>query len=118
MPYYLDGTPIRAPHDFKEEITNQYAQNRTLDGSINRDYFGDLKRVWTLQFVNMKLSDYTTVRTIYDSYLASFAAKTWLVDETNYTVSQTSVHLNMDSREFSIRGSDYLSDVTLTLTEA
>lgn len=117
MPYYLDGTQIRAPYSFEEVITNQYAQNKTLDGSVNRDYFGDLKRIWTLEFKTMKKADYIVLRTIYNDYLTNFTAKHWETTEDNYTITQTTVHLNMDSRSFSIRGYEYLSDVTLVLTE-
>lgn len=118
MSYLLDATTIRRPTSLSEENNTQYAQNRTLDGAKNRDYFGNNKRVWSLDFQNVKKSDYDTIKTIYDSYLSTGTAKTWEVTETNYTISSTSVHLDLQDRGFSVRGTDYLSDFTLTLTEA
>lgn len=118
MSYVLDGSTIRNPHEFSEGNSTQAAQNRTLDGSVNRDYFGSNKRVWTLNYTNTKKADYDTIKTIYDSYLSTGTAKSWQVTETNYTISATTVHVDLVERGFSIRGEDYLSDFTLTLTEA
>jgi hypothetical protein len=118
MSYLLASTTIKAPHTFSETNSTQVAQNRTLDGSINRDYFGSNKRVWTLEYRNTKKADYDTIKTIYTSYLATVAAVAWEVTETNYTISATTVHVDLVERGFSVRGSDYISDFSLTLTEA
>lgn len=118
MSYILDSTEIRPPHQFSESNSTQVAQNRTLDGSINRDYFGSNKRVWTLAYQNTNKTDYDTIRAIYDSYLSTGNAKTWQVTETNYTVSLTNVHVDLLERGFSIRGESYISDFDLILTEA
>jgi hypothetical protein len=118
MGYVLDGTPIRAPHQFSESNSTQSAQNRTLDGSVSRDYFGNNKRIWQLEYRNTKKTDYDTVKAIYDSYLSTTTAKTWSTTETNYAVASTTVHVDLQERGFSIHGTDYLSDFTLILTEA
>jgi len=118
MSYLLDGTTIRSPQSFSESNNTQVAQNRTLDGSVSRDYFGDNKRVWTLDYSNTNKTAYDVIKAIYDSYLSTGTAKSWQVTETNYTISATTVHVDLVERGFSIRGTDYLSDFTLTLTEA
>lgn len=118
MAYILDSTTIRRPAQFTESNNSQSAQNRTLDGSITRDYFGSNKRVWTLDFTTVKKTDYDTIKAIYDSYLSTGATKTWEVTETNYTISSVNVHIDLVERGFTIKGTDYLSDFTLTLTEA
>lgn len=118
MSWVLSGTNIRAPHEFDESNSTQVAQNRALDGSINRDHFGSNKRVWTLEYRNTNKTDYDAIKTIYDSYLSTGNVKTWEVTETNYTISETNVHVDLLLRSFSIRGEDYLSDFTLILTEA
>lgn len=101
-----------------EANSTQYAQQRTLSGRVGRDYFGDNKRVWGLDYKNVNTTDYTTIKTLYNTYLSTGATLTWEVTETNYTVSSTNVHVDLVERGFSVRGSDYLSDFTLTLTEA
>lgn len=118
MAYLLAGSTIRNPKDFDEANSTQAAQNRTLAGSVTRDYFGSNKRVWTLNFENAKVADFTTINTIYQTYLNTGATQTFQVTETNYTVASILVHIDLVQRAFRIRGSDYLSDFTLTLTEA
>lgn len=118
MSYVLSGTSIRAPYEFTEDNSTQVAVQRTLDGSIHRDYFGSNKRVWTLTYNNCKKTDYDAINAIYTSYLALGVTKTWQVTEANYTIGQISVHVDLLQRGFRIRGSDYISDFTLTLTEA
>lgn len=118
MSYLLDSTTIRAPHTFTESNSTQMAQHRTLDGSVSRDYLGDNKRVWVLDYNNTNKTDYDVIKAIYDSYLTNATAKTWQVTETNYTIAQTSVHIDLVQRGFNIRGTDYLSDFSLVLTEA
>ena len=118
MAYLLGGSQIRAPHELSEANSTQVAQNRTLSGSITRDYFGTNKRVWKLEYRNVMPTDYNTIKATYTSYLTNALAKTWEITETNYTVAQTSVHLDLVERGFSVRGNDYLSDFTLILTEA
>lgn len=117
MSYILNGSTIRRPTTFKETNSTQVAQQQGLDGTISRDYFGSNKRIWVLEYRNVNPTDYSTIKTIYDSYLTNASPKTWQVTETNYTISQTTVHIDLLERGFSIKGSDYLSDFTLTLTE-
>ena len=118
MDYILNGTTIRAPYEFQETNSTQVAQNRTLAGTVTRDYFGSNKRIWVLKYETTKKSDFDTINTIYQAYLTNATAVSFQVTETNYTVSSTNVHVDLLQRDFSIRGSDYLSSFTLTLTEA
>lgn len=118
MSYLLNSTTIKAPNSMSVENSSQYAQQRTLQGDISRDYFGDNKRVWTLEYTNKQKTDFDTINNIYQTYLSTGTAVTWEVTETNYTVSQTTVHINLDERGFSVGGSDYISDFVLILTEA
>lgn len=118
MSYLLSSTEIRNPSSIREENSTQVAEHRTLDGAVSRDYFGSNKRVWVLDYENTKKSDYDTIKTIYDSYLSTGATKNWQITETNYTISQTSVHVDLRVRNFSVKGTDYISDFSLILKEA
>lgn len=117
MSYLLDAQEIRRPYEVEERNSTQMAQHRTLDGSVRRDYFGDNKRVWILAYRNTKKADYDTIKAIYDDYLNTGTAQSWQVTETNYTIAATTVHVEVLERGFSIRGTDYLSDFDLILTE-
>lgn len=118
MSFILDSVSIRRPMQMTETNDTMVAQNRTLDGTITRDYFGDNKRVWTLQYRNTTKTDFDTINTIYQSYLTLGTTKTWQVTETNYTIGSTSVHVDLKQRGFSVGGTDYISDFDLILTEA
>lgn len=118
MSYVLAGSTIRNPRSFDETNSTQFAQQRTLSGRIGRDYFGSNKRVWILEYENIKVSDFNTINTIYQTYLSTGTAQTWEVTETNYTVSEVDVHIDLASRGFRVRGDSYISDFTLILTEA
>lgn len=118
MPFILNSTTIRAPVSFKETNSTQVAQQRTLSGMVGRDYFGLNKRVWILDYANVKATDYSTINTIYQSYLSTGSTKTWQVTESNYTISSTNVHIDLIEREFGVKGTNYLSNFTLVLTEA
>lgn len=118
MSYLLSATTIRAPQELTETNSTQYAQQRTLSGTVGRDYFGSNKRVWVLSYQNTKKADYDTIKTIYDSYLSTATAIAWQVTETNYTIAATTVHIDLQERGFSVRGTDYISDFDLILTEA
>lgn len=118
MSYVLSGTSIEAPNGMQEANETQMAQVRVLSGSIARDYFGSNKRRWTLEYKNKKKSAWDTINTIYQAYLSTGTAVAFYTDETNYTVSSTTVHVDLQTRGFSVQGTDYLSDFTLILTEA
>lgn len=116
--YILDGTTIRRPYTMKVTSSTQVAQNRTIGGSITRDYFGDSKRTWTLAYRNVNINDFNTIQTIYLDYLDTAVVKSWEITEDNYPVSETNVHIDLIERQFAVRGEDYLSDFDLVLTEA
>lgn len=118
MAFLLSGSTIRAPMEMRETNSTQVAQQRTLSGAVNRDYFGSNKRIWVLEYRNVLKADYDTIKSIYDTYLSTGSARTWQVTETNYTVAETDVHVDLQEREFGVGGSNYISNFTLILTEA
>ena len=117
MSYTLNAIDIRRPASFSESNSTQSAQNRTLDGSISRDYFGDNKRVWKLSYKHVNSADYLVIKSIYQGYLSNPEGVTWQVSETNYTIAETHVHVDLVDRGFSVKGTSYLSDFELILTE-
>ncbi len=118
MSYTLSATTIRSPKTIEESNLTQYAQQKTLSGTVGRDYFGSNKRIWTLNYETTKKADYDTIKTIYNTYLSTGTAVAFVSTETNYSVSSTNVHIDLQVRRFSMSGLDYISDFTLVLTEA
>lgn len=118
MGYSLAATTIRAPSSMTEGNNTQYAAQRPLSGANTRDYFGSNKRSWIMNFQNLNTTDYATLNTIYQNYLTTETPVALSITETNYSPTSATVHVDLVSRQFSIPGDTYLSDCTLTLTEA
>jgi hypothetical protein len=118
MSYVLASTSIKPPKNINEANSTQFAVQRVLTGAIGRQYFGSNKRVWTLNYENTNKNDYDIIRAIYNDYLNTGNLKSWQVTETNYSISATYVHVDLTGRDFKVGGTDYISDFTLTLTEA
>lgn len=117
MSYLLDGSTIKSPNNIEELTQDLFVQQTALNNTRSRDYMGDTKRTWALDYVNTKKADYDTMKTIWDSYKATAAGKSFQSTETNYTIAATTVHIDLTRRRFSVGGSDYISDFTLILTE-
>lgn len=118
MGYTLNGTSIRRPNKMQVDNSTQLAEQRTLSGAVGRDYFGSNKRVWMLSYDSLNVTDFNIIDTIYQAYLTSGTAVTWVISEGNYTVASTNVHVDLLSRDFSVPGSSYLSGIQLILKEA
>lgn len=114
--YILNGVTIRGPQRLTETNSTLYAQNRVLPGNVNRDFYGANKRVWILEYRNNP-TYYNVIKSIYDLYLSGGRTISWQVTGDNYSVSSTNVHVDLPERNFSARGTNYLSDYNLTLFE-
>ena len=118
MAYTLSGTNIRNPLSVTESNGTQVAQQQTLSGAIGRDYFGSNKRVWELTYENTTPAAFTVINNIYQTYLSTATAVSWQISEAAYSVSATTVHIDLVQREFSVLGADYLASFSLILTES
>lgn len=117
MGYFLNGTQIRRPSGIKEANSTQSATNRVLSGNVTKDFFGSNKRIWIFDYQNLNATDYATINAIYQAYLSAGSPVSFSSTETNYPIT-ANVHVEFLERDFSIPGSSYISNNTLTLTEA
>ena len=121
MAFLLAGTELKGPQSVSETNSTQYAQQRTLAGAIGRDYFGSNKRIWELEYSNANPTAFGVIDAIYQTYLTTGTAQTWQITEANYNgyaSTERTVHVDVQQRGFNVRGSSYISDFTLILTEA
>ena len=118
MSYLLASTVIKRPKRILVKNDTQFAQQRTLKGNIGRDYFGDNKRVWLFEYPLITKADFDVIDAIYQSYLTLGTPKTFQSTETNYLVSSTLVHMDIPDRDFNVGGDQYISNFSMTLTEA
>lgn len=114
--YILGGTNIKRPTDIVESNSTIYVQQRTLDGQFNRDFFGDNKRVWVLSYDYLTKDDYDTIKAIHTTHLSTSSGVSFSINDTNYTVSAT-VLVDINEREFVMRGESYITSIDLILTE-
>ena len=117
MSYVLNGSDIKSPNSLDVSNSTQYAQQRVFNGGIARDYFGNNKRVWKLSYDTVQKTYFDVIDSIYQSYLSTGTPVSFEITETNNTVAQTTVHVDLQQRSFTVGGEDYLSSFTLILTE-
>lgn len=115
--YTLNSIQIRRPSGISEGNSTMSVQIKTLDGQVNRDYFGSNKRVWSLSYNNITTTDYNVIKTIYDNFVDTEVPVPWVLNDANYNYSAT-VHIDIEDREFVVRGLTYLTNFNLILTEA
>lgn len=113
--YVLGGISIQPPHRFSEANDTLYAENRVLEGDINRDFFGENKRVWDLEYENLNPEDSAIIKALYYDYLDSGETKTWEVTGDNYFITETSVHIDLPDRTIHPA---YITSFVIRLTEA
>lgn len=116
--YSIGGQKIKAPQQMKEGRVEQYAQQKALDGSVNRDYFSSregTKRIWTLTYYNILPAAYNVIDAVYTIYKLTDTTQAFVVSDLSIS---TDVHMDLVDRDFSVSGNDYLSSFTLVLTEA
>lgn len=94
-----------------------YVQQRPLVGDVNRAFFGSNKRTWVLAYENLPVSEYEVLKAIHDAYLLNGSTVSWEVTGNNYSVSETTVHVDLPLRDFKNQGIDYLSNIEVTLIE-
>lgn len=120
MSWLLNSTSIRKPNSMNESNSTQVAQNRTLGGNINRDYFGNNKNVFTLVYNNVNATDWAVINTIYQAFLLDGTARSFQITDINYNGAATTsrnCHLDLLTRDYNIPGSTFLTDFVLVLTE-
>lgn len=121
MSFLLNSVAIKGPQSITEDNSTQVAVQRTLSGAVNKDYFGSNKRVWKLEYKNVNPTAYGVIDAIYQSYLSTGTTQTWQITDSSYNgyaSTVRNVHVDIQTRGFNVRGSSYLSDFTLILTES
>lgn len=112
MSYKLDGTTLPTPKSFFREQIEQSGTIVTLNGYTKKDITNRKER-FTLGFEMLTQAQVSTILTIWGDQ----TTKTFEVDESNLTVSPTTVHIDIKDRSYNTKGEDYREDLKLILTE-
>jgi hypothetical protein len=111
MAYILNGTTIKNPVDFKRDLFEVSGVQTTLNGRTVKD-LRSRKEVYTLEFQHLSSAERNAILAIYDLQ----TTVSFQVTETNLTIAETQVHMDIPGREY-LKGGDYLESFTLILTE-
>ena len=95
----------------------QYSEIQALTGTVSRDYFGNEKKVYILEYKDCSAEDYTTIETQYNAYLTSNSVVAFVCTDTNNTIS-ADVHVDLKPQKYRQGGESYPSDFELILKEA
>lgn len=116
--YVLNGTTIKSPSSISEVNESIYALQRMLSGDVSSDLFSGNKRTWHLEYEYLTQTQYDTIYDQYADYMENEQPVRFEINQDNYPLSATEVHVDLVEREFEIPGSSYYSSTTLILTEA
>lgn len=112
MAYLLNGTTLPNPQKFQRLPVEISRKLNMLNGATKKDIVGR-KEQYILSYQLLTQAQMATINSIYNLN----SEVTFQVTETNLTIEQTTVHMEISSRTYRVMGSSYLEDVTLVLTE-
>lgn len=112
MGYLLDGTTLPKPVRMERIPREISSQNQTLDGQVKKDIITQ-KEDYRLYYSMLSQTDVLTITTIYDKQ----EAVTFSVSDGDLTISEIDVFVNIESRQYNTKGTEYREDLVLVLTE-
>jgi len=117
---FINSLEINAPSGFSviEEVLGGY--NTTLSGTKRR-FIKAVKKVWTLTYDLLPVADYELLYAEFEKEIPTGLQKSqtyaiFTVYEGTLGINNENVHIDISDRAF-IPGSNYLSSVTVTLTQ-
>ena len=111
MSYILGATTLPNPKEFFRAFVEVSAENVSLEGRTTKDIFKRKER-FTLKFQHLTPTEVANITSEYNAE----TTKDFQVTETNMTIAATPVHIAFSTRNY-MKGNEYRSDFTLTLTE-
>lgn len=112
MAYLLGGNTLPNPVGFRRETIEQSTTNQLLNGTTKKDII-NRKEKYTLNFKNLTQAQAAVILSEYDLQ----TVRNFEVTENNLIINATSVHIDIDRREYNNKGNDYREDLTVVLTE-
>lgn len=112
MSFILGSTTLPMPVKFSRETIERAAVNETIDGTTKKDLTNRKER-FVLEFKNLTQAEVSSILSEYNLQ----TTRTFQVTEDNLTISGTSVHIDIPSREYNQKSADYREDLSIVLTE-
>ena len=111
MAYTLGGITLPNPKEFKRVQIETASMFTTLNGTLKKDITNRKER-FILTFRNLSQTNVTIIVNLWNDQ----TTKTFQVNESNLTISATTVHIEIENRTYT-KGPDYREDLDLILTE-
>lgn len=112
MSFILGDTTLPEPVEFRREYIELSAENETLKGETKRKVENRKER-FTLEFKGLAQSQVSEIIAEYNLRMI----RDFSVSEDNLSITSTPVHIDIASRDYNNKTSDYREDITLYLTE-
>lgn len=112
MSYILNGTTLPNPKSFNRRQVETGQTIQLLDGTTKKDVT-NRKEQYLLGFKFLTQAQVAVILGIYDA----LTTVTFQVTETNLTIAETTVHMELRDRQYNTSGGEYREDFTLILTE-
>lgn len=112
MAFLLNSQTLARPQSVTDEPVEVAITHTTISGTAKRDISARKKR-YILRYENISKSDADTILAIYNLK----AVVKFEMTETNLTVSERDVLVDLSIRDYGVPGTSYLSNFNLILTE-
>lgn len=107
----LGATTLPNPISFEREFIETSSVNTALTGRSTKD-IRNRKERFILKWEHLTAAEVTSILSEYNAE----TTKNFSVSEDNLTISATSVHIELDKRDY-VKGGEFRSDLTMTLLE-
>lgn len=112
MAFTIDGTTIKAPNNFRREYITTQVDHTTINGQVKRN-FTRRKEKFYLEYQYILGTEKNQLIT----FLNQNQTHVFAVSETNLNISNTTVLMDIESREYPANGEDMIESFTVILTE-
>jgi hypothetical protein len=112
MSYTLGSITLPRPISFKREYIETGTTNNLLNGSTKKDII-NRKEKFILEYTNLTQTEVAEILSQYELN----TTRNFSVDETNLTIAETPVFIDIPSRLYNVKGTDYRESLTIVLTE-
>jgi len=110
--YTLGDITLPRPNAFLRKTLEKSASILTLNNTSKKDITGR-KEQYVLTY---KMLTQAEVNSIFSEYNLE-TTRSFSVAETNLTIAATTVHIEIEQREYNTAGNEYREDLVLVLTE-
>ena len=112
MAFTLGSITLPRPTAFSRNQVETSSTNRTLDGTDKKD-ISSRKEQFKLEFDLLTQAEVNNILSEYNLQ----ATRNFAVSESNLTISNTPVHIEIPKRDYRTLGNEYRENLTLLLTE-